>query len=83
MCFWGWRFLYFGNGFFGGMPFMILFGLIFWISVILIIVFAIKNFYKGDRGNNKEEILDVLKKRLSKGGITYEEYEKLKKIILN
>lgn len=65
------------------MPFMILFGLIFGISVILIIVFAIKNFYKGDRDNNEEEILDVLKKRLSKGEITYEEYEKLKKTILN
>ncbi len=82
MCFWGWRFPYFWNGGFWNMSFMMLLGLFFWISIILLIVYAIRSFSKGYIRNNKEEFLDTLKKRLSLGEITYEEYEKLKKIIL-
>lgn len=83
MCFWGWRFPYFWNGVFWNMPYMILFGLIFWIGIVLVIVYIIKNFYKSYRGNNKKEFLDILKKKLSTGEITSEEYEKLRKIILD
>lgn len=81
MCFWGWRFPYFWNGGFWGMPWMMIFGLIFWIIIILLVVYIAKNFFTGYRKDNKEELLNILKRRLANGEISEEEFERIKKIL--
>ncbi len=64
------------------------FGLIFWILVVFVVVGLIKWFVKS--GRDKEEIdgednigspLDILKKRYAKGEITKKEFLDMKKDI--
>jgi len=71
--YWDW-----GHGpFWGGGFFMI----IFWICVIFVIVFALKNMFKGE--HKPETALDILKKRYAAGEISKEEFEQMKKNILS
>lgn len=81
MCYWGWRFPYYYNGGFWGMPLMMILSGIIWIVVIFAIIYVIRHFLKEKDHNNKEELLNTLKIRLAKGEITSEEFEKLKKIL--
>ena len=54
--------------------------LIFWFIVIFLIFSLFKS--KKTKNSPKESSLDILKRRLVKGEITKEEYEDLKRIIL-
>lgn len=81
MCFWGWRFPYFWDGGFWGMPLMMILSLIFWIAIILLVVYIAKSFFKGQGKDEKEELLNTLKRRLANGEITQEEFEKMKRIL--
>lgn len=63
------------------------FGLIFWIFVLLLIVAIVKSF---DKSHNDESIedevdsnhaLNILKERYAKGELTSREFEKMKKEI--
>lgn len=81
MCFWSWRFPYFGYGGFWNMSFMLLSNLIFWISIILIIVYFSKNFSKIHKKADKEELLKIVKRKLASGEITQEDYDRIKRIL--
>ncbi len=73
------------NGMFGGMWF----GWLFWIVLIIVVVWIITritsnnqtNYTKPD--NNKEDALDILKKRYAKGEISKEQFDEMKKDLLN
>ena len=70
---WDW-----GHGpFWGGGFFMI----VFWICIIFIIIFALKNIFKGE--HHPESALDILNKRYASGEINKEEFEQMKKDILS
>ncbi len=73
------------NGMFGGMWF----GWLFWIVLIVLIVWVVTQFTNKQQSNNftgidkKESPLDILKKRYAKGEITKEQFEEMKKDLLN
>lgn len=65
------------NGFYwGGMGFGFLFFFIFWGIVIYLAVIAFRHFTEK---KDRETPLELLKKRLAKGEVTEEEFEKIKK----
>jgi putative membrane protein len=69
------------NGMFGGMWF-------FWIALIVFIVWVITQFINKNQQSNfsnmveKETPMDILKKRYSKGELTKDEFEEMKKDLL-
>ena len=74
---------YYGMGGFG-FGFMWIFGFIFWISVIVGIIIAIK--WLLGHGDKKWQCfgggaLEILKERYAKGEITKQQYEEMKKEI--
>ncbi|MCX7941767.1 MAG: SHOCT domain-containing protein [Dictyoglomaceae bacterium] len=81
MCFWSWRFPYFGNRGFWDIPFAMFFNLILGIGLVLLIFYVIKIFSKSYRKDEKEVLLNNLKRRLTMGEITQEEYERIKKLL--
>jgi Predicted membrane protein len=64
----------------GGM----LFGLLFWIIIIVLGYFLIKSLIEHNKTNSVEEksALDLAKDRYAKGEITKEEFEEIKKNII-
>lgn len=62
--------------FWGGGFFMI----IFWIWIIFVIVFVLKNLLTGK--HQAENALNILKKRYAAGELRKEEFEEMKKDIL-
>jgi putative membrane protein len=60
--------------------------LLFWIIIILIIFWAIRYFIRLSRthppDNPQESSLDILKKRYASGDITKQEFEEMKKDLL-
>lgn len=56
---------------------------VFWVLLIAVIFFIIKNMNKGQPGSNMggETPLDILKKRYARGEIKEEEYEQIRKKI--
>lgn len=69
---------YSGFGWFGGMFMMI----IFWVVLIFLIVWLIRETSERDRGKNEEKALDILKERYAKGEIDKKEFEEKKKDLL-
>lgn len=69
------------NGMFGGMW-------LFWIALIVFIVWVITQFINKNQQSNfsnmveKETPTDILKKRYSKGELTKNEFEEMKKDLL-
>ncbi len=69
------------NGMSGGMWF-------FWIALIVFIVWVITQFINKNQQSNfsnmveKETPMDILKKRYSKGELTKDEFEEMKKDLL-
>ncbi len=68
----------FGWGFGGGIMM-----LVFWIVIIFLIVWAIKEFSGKRNSNSKSSALDILKERYAKGEISKEEFEAKKKDLIN
>ncbi|PIZ06210.1 MAG: electron transporter RnfE [Flavobacteriales bacterium CG_4_10_14_0_8_um_filter_32_5] len=54
-----------------------------WLPIFLIIIFAVTEMSKNNKGNNlpKDSPLDILKKRYAKGEITKEQFEEIKNTI--
>lgn len=79
---WGW-----GPTFGMGGSFMMFFGVIFWVLVIVGIVYAIRAF-SGNTGSvssqgSRSRALDILKERYARGEIDTEEYETRKREIVS
>lgn len=64
-------------GFMGGFGW--LFMVLFWIAVIWLIVWLMKQYAQPKKGFRRESAMDVLKKRFAKGEITKKQYESMKK----
>lgn len=64
----------------GGM----LFGLLFWILIIILAYFLIKSLIEKNKTSSSEGMsaLDIAKERYSKGEITKEELEEIKKNLI-
>lgn len=67
----------YGGWWFGGLLMFI-----FWIFVIILIVYLVKSFRRGDFDKNKDDALNILKERYAKGEINKEEYEEKKKDVM-
>ncbi len=79
MC-WYFRFPFWGTPWSWGFPFMMFVGLIFWIFVIGIFFYLVRQSQKYRHQHKKDELEDILRRRLIEGKITQEEYEKLRKL---
>ncbi len=71
------------NGF-GGM----MFGWIFWIIIIAVIIWAVIQFVNKSASQSKQEHtnespLEILKRRYAKGEITKDEFERMKKDLIS
>jgi putative membrane protein len=73
-----------GMGMMGMMILMFLFGLLLIVAFVLIVV-AVMKWLSGSKipflMNDRENALDILKKRYAKGEISKEEYERIKRDI--
>ncbi len=56
---------------------MILGMILFWATVIVLVVWAVRSFTDGSRGAGGETPRQILDRRLAKGEISHEEYDKL------
>lgn len=61
---------------------MWIFGLIFWILILIGLVLLIKYLWEGGGARKEESALEILKKKYAKGEISKEEFEEKKKDIL-
>lgn len=57
--------------------------LIFWAIIIILIVWAVKEFSGKRDSNSKPSTMDILKERYAKGEIDKEEFENKKKDLSN
>jgi putative membrane protein len=72
-----------GHGFFFGGPWSMFIGIVFWISLILLIFYLISHLYKSNsiKIHPKNTALEILKRRYANGEINSEEYEKRRTIL--
>lgn len=70
---------YSGFGWFGGMFMMI----IFWVGLILLIAWLVRELSGGRREKDGHRALDILKERYARGEIDKKEYEEKKKELLS
>lgn len=69
----------YGMGWFG-FGFMHIFGILFWISVIVAVIVVIKHFFdKTCPWHKGGGAVEILKERYAKGEITKSQYEEMKK----
>ncbi len=61
---------------------MWIFGLIFWILILIGLVLLIKYLWEGSGARKEESALEILKKKYAKGEISKEEFEEKKKDML-
>ncbi len=70
----------------GGMGIWTLFGMIFWIvlivGVVLLVIWFIQRAAGGGTSKTGESALEILKKRYARGEISKEEFEEKKRDIL-
>ena len=70
----------------GGMGIWTLFGMIFWIvlivGVVLLVIWVIQRAAGGGTSKTGESALEILKKRYARGEISKEEFEEKKRDIL-
>ena len=63
------------------------FGWLFWIIIIVLFVWVITQIVSRNRGSEshlqKETPLEILKKRYARGEISHEEYERMKKDLMD
>ena len=76
-----------GNGMTGdGMGIWMLFGMVFWILVIvgivLLVVWVVQKALGGGAGGTEGSALEILKKRYASGEISKEEFEEKKRDLL-
>ena len=64
---WGWTM----------MAVMMLFWLVFLVGIVLLIVWAVRQF--GPAGRTTERPLDILSRRYARGEITREEYDRMRR----
>jgi len=57
-------------GLFGG-----LFMLLFWVSIIVLVVLAVRNLFPSQRQSDHEVAIELLKRRYAAGEISQAEYE--------
>jgi putative membrane protein len=75
-----------GFGGFGGMGLgMGLFGgavmLLFWVAIILLVVWAVRGGFAGQRLSEHESAAEILKRRYAAGEISQAEYEQARKAL--
>jgi putative membrane protein len=75
-----------GIGGFGGLGFgMGLFGgvmmLLFWATIILLVVWAVRSVFPSQRQNERESAVEILKRRYAAGEISQAEYEQARKAL--
>jgi len=61
---------------------MWIFGLIFWILILVGLVLLIKYLWEGGGAKKEESALEILKKKYARGEISKEEFEVKKKDML-
>jgi putative membrane protein len=61
---------------------MWIFGLIFWILILVGLVLLIKYLWEGGGARKEESALEILKKKYARGEISKEEFEEKKKDML-
>ena len=61
---------------------MWIFGLIFWILILIGLVLLIKYLWEGGGARKEESALEILKKKYARGEISKEEFEEKKKDML-
>jgi putative membrane protein len=61
---------------------MWIFGLIFWILILIGLVLLIKYLWEGRGARKEESALEILKKKYARGEISKEEFEEKKKDML-
>ena len=66
-----------GLGAFGG--FGMLFGGLFWIALIVLVVWGAASLFPGRREGGQETALEILKRRYAAGEISAAEYQQAKK----
>lgn len=80
---WGWMMGDWGMGWFG-----MIFMLLFWVLVIAGIVFLIRSLVQSKGGRDRSDVgtgsqaMDILKQRYARGEISKDEFESMKKEIL-
>ncbi len=60
---------------------MMIFGGIFWLIIILLILYTGRSLLKKNKKEDKENLLNALERRLANGEILEEEFKRLKKIL--
>ena len=62
-----------------GMGWWMLFGVIFWVCMVVLIVWGIKRLSERPGAGGGSSALDIARERYAKGEISHEEFEKIKK----
>ena len=71
--------MYWGNGAIGGWGiFGVVMMVLFWVAVIVLVVWGIKQFTK-EKTTTSKGALDIAKERYAKGEISKEEFEQIKR----
>jgi len=65
-----------GMGLFGG-----IFMLIFWVAIILLVVWAVREVFPGQRQSEHDGAVEILKRRFASGEISQAEYEQARKAL--
>ena len=72
--------MYWGN--WSGMGWWMLLVAIFWIGVVLLIIWGVKELTKrGSSSNSGSSALDIARERYARGDISREEFENIKKTL--
>ena len=65
-----------GMGLFGG-----IFMLLFWIAIILLVVWAVRGVFPGQRQTESDGAVEILQRRYAAGEISQAEYEQARKAL--